>query len=145
LDPLLFIGKILQDTRKPEIRGIAFYPVKGKSVVNNTSDPSHIYISHTKTGEALPLSKQIEAWGLIGIGVKAYDRMNGQNNIYGVKQIRLFVDSMLIYSSKIDRFSFEKTRMINSFVDFEEWRLRNSFFMKSYIELQQPACVQQGY
>jgi hypothetical protein len=134
LDPLLFIGKILQDTRKPEIRGIAFYPVKGKGVVNNTSDPSHIYISHTKTGEALPLSKQIEAWGLIGIGVKAYDRMNGQNNIYGVKQIRLFVDSMLIYSSKIDRFSFEKTRMINSFVDFEEWRLRNSFFMKSYIE-----------
>jgi len=134
LDPLLFIGKILQDTRKPEIRSIAFYPVKGKGVVNNTSDPSHIYISHTKTGEALPLSKQIEAWGLIGIGVKAYDRMNGQNNIYGVKQIRLFVDSMLIYSSKIDRFSFEKTRMINSFVDFEEWRLRNSFFMKSYIE-----------
>jgi len=93
---------------------LAFYPVKGKGVVNNTSDPSHIYISHTKTGEALPLSKQIEAWGLIGIGVKAYDRMNGQNNIYGVKQIRLFVDSMLIYSSKIDRFSFEKTRMINS-------------------------------
>ena len=134
LDTLLFIGKILEDTRKPEIRGLAFYPVKGKGVVNSISDPSYINISHSKTGETLPLAKHIEAWGQIGIGVKAYDRMNGQNNIYGVKHIRLFVDSMLIYSSKIDRFSFEKTRMINSFIDFEEWRKRNSFFMKSYIE-----------
>jgi hypothetical protein len=102
--------------------------------VNSISDPSYINISHSKTGETLPLAKNIEAWGQIGIGVKAYDRMNGQNNIYGVKHIRLFVDSILIYSSKINRFSFEKTRMINSFIDFEEWRKRNSFFMKSYIE-----------
>jgi hypothetical protein len=134
LDPLLFIGKILEDTRKPEIRGLAFYPLKEKGVVNSISDPAYININHTKTGEALPLAKHIEAWGQIGIGVKAYDRMNGQNNIYGVKHIRLFVDSVLIYSSKIDRFSFEKTRMINSFIDFEEWREKNSFFMKSYIE-----------
>lgn len=134
LDPLLFIGKIFEDTRKPEIRGLAFYPVKGKGVVNNISDPTYININHSKTGEALPFAKHIEAWGQIGVGVKAYDRMNGQNNIYGVKHIKLFVDSVLIYTSKIDRFSFEKTRMINSFIDFEEWRVRNSFFMKSYIE-----------
>ena len=133
LDVLEFVPRI-PDTRKPDLRGVAFYPVQGKGVVNGSANPTRLTISKDKAGNPLGLGKSITAWGRIGVGVKAYDRMNGQNNIYGVKFVRLFVDNELIYSSTMRRFSFDKTRMLNSFIDFEDWRLRNSFYMISFIE-----------
>ncbi|VBB45705.1 conserved hypothetical protein [uncultured Paludibacter sp.] len=129
IDGMNFIGKILTDTQAPEIRGIAFYPIQGKSVINNGSIP--IY---TRIPEKSKTKKIITAWGKIGVGVKAFDRMNGTTNTYGVKYIRLFVDGRKIFSSTINQFSFDKTRMINSFIDFEEWRRNKSFYMKSFVE-----------
>lgn len=133
LDALEFISKIA-DTRKPDLRGIAFYPKQGKGVINGSNSPIRLNISNDANGNPIGLGRTINAWGRIGIGVKAYDRMNDQNNIYGVKIIRLFVDDKQVFSSKISRYPFSKTRMLNSFVDFEDWKKRRSFFMKSFIE-----------
>lgn len=133
LDVLEFIAPIT-DNQKPDLRGIAFYPVEGRGMVNGSNTPRRITISKDKAGNPLSLGSRITAWGKIGIGVKAYDRMNGQSNIYGVKHIRLYLDKELIFSSTIQRFSFNQTRMLNSFIDFEDWRNRRSFFMKSFID-----------
>lgn len=133
LDVLEFISKI-PDTRKPDLQGIAFYPLEGKGVVNESGTPLRLTITKDKAGIPSTLTRNIEAWGRIGIGVKAYDRMDEQSNIYGVKHIRLFVDDRKVFSSSINRFSFDETRMLNSFIDFEDWRKRRSFFMKSFIE-----------
>ncbi|MDO5664292.1 MAG: M23 family metallopeptidase [Bacteroidia bacterium] len=134
LDPLQFLGRTVIDTQKPDIRGVAFYPIDGKGVVNGSSNPLRLNVGKNKSGVPLALSQPINVWGRIGIAVKAYDRMNGQYNIYGVKQVRLFVDEKQIFSSSINRFSFSKTRILNSFVDFEDWRKRSSFYMKSFVE-----------
>ena len=128
-----FIAKI-PDTRKPDLQGIAFYPVAEKGVINGSGHPVKLNIAKDKAGNPLALSKDIEAWGRIGVAVKAYDRMEGQNNIYGVKHIRLFVDNQQLFSSTIGRFSFADTRMLNSFIDFEDWKNQKSFFMKSFLE-----------
>ncbi len=134
LDPLLFFSHTITDTRKPDIRGIAFYPVEKQGVVNKSADPLRLSIGKNKKGTPLPLTQTINAWGRIGIGVKAYDRMNGQTNIYGVRRVRLFADEKQIFESVVDKILFNQTRMLNSFVDFEEWRRKNSFFMKSFVE-----------
>lgn len=133
LDALEYIPAI-PDTQKPDLRGIAFYPIKGKGIINENDSPIRLNISKDGNGNPMGLGRTINAWGRIGIGVKAYDKMNGQNNIYAVKHIRLFVDGDPVFSSTIDRFSFSDTRMINSLIDFEDWRERNSFFIKSFIE-----------
>ncbi|WP_352423577.1 M23 family metallopeptidase [Proteiniphilum sp.] len=133
MDALEFLPDI-SDTRKPDLQGIAFYPVTGKGVVNGSINPVRLNIGKDKAGNPLSLPREIEAWGRIGVGVKGYDRMDGQNNIYGVKHIRLFVDDRQVFSSTVDRYSFADTRMLNTFVDFEDWRKRKSFFMKSFIE-----------
>ena len=133
LDALEYLAPI-SDTRKPDLRGVAFYPTTGKGVVNGSSMPTRLTISKDANDNPLGLGRTINAWGRIGVGVKAYDRMNGQNNIYGVKFIRLFVDDIQVFSSTLNRFSFDKTRMLNSFVDFDDWRTRRSFYMKSFIE-----------
>ena len=134
LDPLLFYSPIIPDTQNPDIRGIAFYPVTGKGAVNGSNTPLRLGISKSKSGQPMALSRPIDAWGRIGIGVRAYDRMNGQSNIYGVKHVRLYVDEKLVFSSTIDRFPFSKSRMLNSFIDYETWRKEGSFFMRSFVE-----------
>lgn len=133
LDVLDFLGKTMTDTRKPDIRGIAFYPQEGKGVVNGSSNPLRLNVGKSKSGTPLGIGT-VQAWGVIGVGVKAYDLMNGTSNVFGVKYVRLFVDGSPVFSSSMNRFSFDKTRMLNSFVDFEDWRLRKSFFMKSFVE-----------
>ena len=131
LDALEYLARV-PDTQKPDLRGIAFYPAEGKGVINGSSNPLRLNISNA--GNPLGPGSTINAWGRIGVGVKAYDRMNGQGNIYGVKYIRLFVDEEQVFSSSMDRFSFADTRMLNSFIDFEDWRRRRSFYMRSFIE-----------
>jgi len=103
-------------------------------MVNGSSNPLRLQIGKDKSGNPLPPGSAIRAWGRIGVGVKAYDRMNGQSNIYGVKQIRLFVDDEPVFRSRIDRFSLVQTRMLNAFIDFDDWKERRSFYMKSFIE-----------
>ncbi len=134
LDVLDFFAHAVIDTQKPDIRGIAFYPVKGKGIVNGNNNPLRLTITKNKAGIPLPPAQSISAWGRIGVGVQAYDRMDGQNNIYGIKYVRLYVDEQLVFRSTIHRFPFSKTRMLNSFIDFEELRNRNSFYMKSFVE-----------
>jgi len=134
LDVLDFFGNSVVDTQKPDIRGIAFYPVKGKGVVNGSSNPLRLTITKNKSGVPLPPTQPISAWGRIGVGVKAYDRMDGQSNIYGIKHVRLVVDEQPVFRSTINRFSFSNTRMLNSHIDFEEVRNRNSYCMKSFVE-----------
>lgn len=133
LDVLEFVPSI-RDTQAPDLRAIAFYPMTGKGSINGGTQSVKMNIAKDKGGNPAALGKTIDAWGRIGVGVKAYDRMDGQHNIYGVKYVRLFVDEREIFSSTLNRFSFADTRMMNSFVDFEDWKKNRSFFMKSFIE-----------
>ncbi len=132
LDVLEYIAPI-PDTQKPDLRGIAIYPAEGRGVVNGSNNPLRITLGKDKAGNPLPPGIALTAWGRIGIGLNAYDRMNGQSNIYGVKHIRLYLDDEQIFASTIRRFSFDETRMLNAFIDFADWRERRSFYMKSFL------------
>lgn len=133
LDALAYYKDQIADNVAPDIRGVAIYPANGLGMVNGSANPTRLDIKKTKKGTELALPA-IKAWGTIAFGVKAYDRMTKTANIYGVKIVRLFVDDKLVFKSDIKSFSFGDTRMLNSFVDFSDWRNRKSFFMKSFIE-----------
>ncbi len=134
LDALDFLGHTIKDNIPPELHGIALYPIAGRGVLNGSQSAIRLNVGTSKSGGYAAPSQTLKTWGLIGAGVKASDRMNGTSNSFGVKQINLFVDEMLVFKSRITRFSFDKSRMINSFVDFEAWRNNKSFFMKSFVE-----------
>ncbi|MDH6354399.1 hypothetical protein M2132_000727 [Dysgonomonas sp. PH5-45] len=134
LDPLQYYKHLIKDVASPEIRGIAVFPVEGKGCVNNSVRQLKQSVGKTKKGEHLPLKMPIEAWGTIGFGVKAYDRMSGTSNIYGVQAVKLFVDGKEVFCSELQSFSFDQNRMLNSFVDFESWRRGKEFYMKSFVE-----------
>jgi len=133
IDPLPAFKNRLKDSRPPEIRGLAFYPQQGKGIVNGSVNKQIINVIKNKSGK-YALAKPVKAWGRIGIGIKAYDKMDAAPNIYGVKEIRLLVDNAEVYHSVIDGFFFHETRYLNSFIDWNEWKTHKSFFMKSFID-----------
>ncbi len=130
LDPMPFLKSYLKDTRPPQIRSISVYPVEG--IVNNGYVRKSFSAIRQKSG-TMTLASPITAWGKIILGVKAYDYMNETSNIYGVYSIRLFVDNKMVYSSAIERFSFDESRTINSYIDYEDWIKQRSFVMRSYV------------
>lgn len=134
LDPLSFYKYNVEDTRAPEIKGIAIYPKEFYGVVNNSDKPVRESVKLLKEGNYSKLSKTITAWGQIGIGIYAIDRMNETNNIYGVKTVRLLCDGVEVFYSDINSFLFEQTRMINSLTDYDYWYRHKVFYMKSFIE-----------
>src|SRR5690554_7328050 len=78
LDALEYLSPI-SDTQKPDLRGIAFYPTSGKGVINGSNNPTRLNISKDSNGNPLGLGRTINAWGRIGVGVKAYDRRSEEH------------------------------------------------------------------
>lgn len=107
----------MKDTTAPKALGIMLFPQAGKGVVNGR-----------QIKQAFPANtaQTINAWGLIGVGVRAYDYMNGVGNHYGVHTVVLEVDGKEVFRSVVDRFSPAENRMINS------WACGQ--YMKSFID-----------
>ncbi|MDR1783637.1 MAG: M23 family metallopeptidase [Dysgonamonadaceae bacterium] len=123
IDALPYFRSFIKDNRPPDIRGVMLFPQAGRGVVEGSV-----------VNLELPQTKTVTAWGSLGVGIKAYDRMDETTNIYGVKEIIFRLDGVEIFHSYMDGFFFEESRYINSFIDWNEWKTRRSFYMKSFIE-----------
>lgn len=133
LDPIPYFKDKIIDKKPPRIQGIMIYPIE-EGGINGDSRKKEIKLTGNPSGELQHITEKIEAWGKIGIAVKSYDYMDNTSNIYGVKEIQLTVDGLPVFHSNIERYSFDETRYLNSFIDYEEWITNRSFYMKSYID-----------
>ena len=124
IDPLQFYTDQVKDNTAPRASHIMLYPQAGKGVVNG---------SQRKKIFSLVGGQPITAWGQISAGIKAYDYMDGTSNNYGVRSVKLYVDSVEVFSSTVDGFLPNENRMINAWTDYEEYATRNSWFMRSRI------------
>lgn len=117
IDPMPFFKTKIKDTRAPKADGIMLFPQLGKGVIAGKQENMAI----------LPNREQpVEAWGIIGTGIKAYDYMDGVSNHYGVYSVVLTVDGTEVFRSTVDRFSPNENRMINSWTHGQ--------YMKSFID-----------
>ncbi|MFA6811744.1 MAG: M23 family metallopeptidase [Bacteroidaceae bacterium] len=116
LDPLPFLKRYIIDKRAPQVQGIAFFPQQGQGVVDGSE----------KVRFVRPRAASVYAWGLIGVGLKAYDYMNGVYNKYGVKSVALSVDGKVVFYSLVDRFSYDENRMVKSWI--------YDGYMKSFVD-----------
>ena len=119
------------DNVYPRFKNIAINPVSGQGVVDNSYTYKMYGVKSTGTGKYV--ANKIKAWGKIGIEVKAFDYMTGQNNFYGVKSLKLLVDDKLTFSYIMDKFSLEDTRYINSFINYGQWQKTRDTFMRCYL------------
>jgi hypothetical protein len=104
---------------------VAVYPIPGEGVV-----------AGAKNKKVIPLGvrqQPVEAWGKVSVGIRAYDYMDGTHNNYGVRLVKLLVDSVEVFRSTVDGFLPNENRMINAWTDYEEYALRGSWLMRSRI------------
>ena len=133
MDPLTFYYSRIPDTQKPLVRGLRIYPIEGKGMVNGSTIKQNITFI-LNAGDQPVINDTIEAWGEIGLGIRAVDRMNGTGFSYGIKDILLTVDSIEMFRSYLDRLLQEESRYINSYTDYEEWSVSRSFYVKMFVE-----------
>ena len=133
LDPISYYKEMLDDTRSPIIKSILLSTLPNSGIIEDNYT-SKIYTALVKKDNIYRLEQPISAWGKLGFALKCYDQMNGTSNIYGVKNIRLFVDSCLVFNSILSEFSFDETRYINSFIDYKNFKGGKGFYQKCYVD-----------
>lgn len=132
MDALPHYRHLIEDTRPPKIHGLLLCPQPGTGLINGKSSNQELEVSIGKDGNYI-IRKTIEAWGNIGLGIRANDYMNGTNNVYGVKEIILKEDGTEIFHSDIDSFSFADDRYINAWTDYEIWANKRLFYQKCFV------------
>lgn len=125
IDPLQFYTHLIKDTTAPRATHVIFYPQAGEGVVAGGQGKKIYQLGGMKA--------PVEAWGKIAVGIKAYDYMDGTSNNYGVRSVKLLVDSVEVFRSTVDGFLPNENRMINAWTDYEEYVSHNSWFMRSQI------------
>lgn len=121
INPFLF-GFDVPDGKKPLLNGMYIYALNGDVAGKKryTLSGSH----HFKS--------PVYASGKIAIGVKAYDKHNGANNMNGVYDIKVYKNGDLIFNFNAHRFSFSGTRYINCQTDYAQYMTNKTWIYQLY-------------
>lgn len=136
INPLVFgLDKAVKDTRAPVVNGLMVYPLGEKTVVNQSEKPVIVSLSLQKDGSYL--ASRIVANGEIGFGLNTHDLSVNNYGKNGVYAISVHVNGKKNFEIKFDTFSFDETRHINNYIDFEQFkrtgnRFQKLFYKKSY-------------
>ena len=128
----LFFGLKIKDTKKPNIKGFAIYPLEN-SMVNNHDEV--LYLDVVNENNAYSLKNPIfTANGNIAFGINVFDQADGSSNKNGPYSIELFADNTLIYSVISYKYSYSETRYVNSLIDYSYYIKNKERFIRTEID-----------
>jgi len=107
------------DTQKPIINGLWVYPYSPEVQIMGVSRPVPLDYKRMSNGDYL--AEKIYTNGSIGFGINSYDISDGSTGKNGVYEILLKVNGSIYAHVAFDRFSFDKTRYINHYIDFAKY------------------------
>lgn len=85
--------------------------------------------------------KTINLSGEVGFGISTTDRHNGMSGLNGVYSIELELDGKVIFTSALERFSFENSRAINSHIDYPAFLNFKRSVQKSFVDPGNPLQI----
>ncbi len=133
INPLLF-GYEVKDFYKPRITSIKIYPEDEFSRVNNSGKSIRYLTEGWGTEHRLANQPVIKVSGRISFSVQVYDQQNDTDNKNGPYAIALYIDSVLVYEFRLETFSFDQTRYVNSLLDYEELIRNNVRLQRTCID-----------
>lgn len=120
INPLLF-GYEVKDFYRPRITWLKVYAVDDGSRINGSKNDLKIQVEGWGEEHRLSRSAPIRVSGNIAFGIQCYDQQNDTQNKNGPYSVDVFVDGRLVSSTRMETFSFDETRYINSLIDYEEY------------------------
>ena len=131
LNPMLF-GINIPDHKNPTIQSAFTYAKNSDSQVNQSNKNVQLVLNRQADGDLL--ANKIYAYGSIGFGINAYDRLDGALNKNGLYDLEMKVNGNKIFQFTANRFSFDESRLINSFIDYERYDRLRQRVQKCFIE-----------
>ncbi len=134
INPLLFDFNI-KDNIPPIIKSISIYPLDSSGFVNYQSNYKTFAALGSGGGKyTLGKNPLITVYGNIGFAFDGIDRLNTQDNQCGIYSAELYVDSQLIYAHALEKFLFDKTRCINSHIDYDRYQKTHVRAQKCFVD-----------
>ena len=136
-----FFGINIPDNIPPMIHGLYVYRLNGKTF--NESTPKQAIGISGSNGNYKAIAP-ISLTGEVGFGIVVTDRHNGLSGTNGVYSIQLELDGKMIYTSALERFSFENSKAINSHIDYPTYINTKRSIQKSFVDPGNPLKIYSG-
>lgn len=137
INPQLF-GIEVPDRVKPVISGLYAYRLDNQPFSEFTPK---IPIPLVGSGGAYRVNNTVSLSGEIGFGIVTTDRHTGMSGTNGVYSITLEVDGRPVFTSALERFSFENSKGINSHIDYPTFLNTRRSIQKSFVDPGNPLQI----
>ncbi len=125
LNPLRFINAV-NDVTKPTIFGIKLYALGDDAQISSSCSDKYVSLAQAR-------GKTFYAYGLVGVGVHCTDYVQANGRPCGIIEINLYDNNNLVYKSRVDHFSFDLNKHVNSHIDFAERQNNGRFIQRSFV------------
>ena len=133
INPFYFgLANEFLDTRPPVIESLLVYPMDENSIVNTSQQPVLANLVLQKDGSYV--ASGIKANGTIAFAVQTHDLSNNNYGKNGVFGIQTYLNGNANFAIKFDTFSFDETRHVNNYIDYERFVKTKQKFQKLFIE-----------
>ena len=133
INPLINSSIYIEDDRTPFFKKL-FY----KSYESNNVFDSQTELKINKITSSLYVSDTLKSSGKIGIGIVAFDKHNRANNSNGIFKIITSLNNQNLLKILFDSISFDKTKHINTFIDYSFFKNHKIRIQKLFIEENNP-------
>ncbi|WKK64697.1 M23 family metallopeptidase [Lutimonas zeaxanthinifaciens] len=131
MNPMLF-GITVPDHKNPTIQNAYAYSLTDTSHVNQSANSVKIVFNRQYDGDLL--ANKIYAYGKIGFGINAYDRLDGALNRNGLYILEMSVNGERVFQFAADKFSFDESRFINSYIDYDKYINQKQRVQKCFVD-----------
>ena len=133
VNPLYFGLKVADDVR-PNIKGIAVYPVDEDATVEGKAEPMYFNVEGKKDNYKLKDKSCVKANGRIAFGINTDDQVGSSPNKNGPYIYELYLDDVLSFKLECDSFSYSEPRYINSLIDYKRFMEKGNRYVRTEVD-----------
>jgi hypothetical protein len=131
LNPLSFGFNEVSDNLAPIAFKVALTTLDINARVNDRF--GRYEFSLVRSGKTASLPFPIFATGKIGVEILAHDKIDVSQFRCGINHIEMTVDSVRVFTQKIDKINFEESSDIVALMDYKSLKTKGSRFNKLYV------------
>lgn len=132
LNPLSYGFDEIVDTTTPLVKKVAIKTLNSTSRVNGQFGRKEFEVR--RIGKNFIIDKPIEASGLIGIELYAYDQLDNTRFRCGINSISMKIDSKPFFDQKIKTFAFSEQKNLLAHLNYRDMLSSGERFHKLYID-----------
>jgi hypothetical protein len=138
LNPMLF-GIDIKDSRSPNVFKVYGYAKDENSFVNQSNKKVELRLIPDKSGSYT--TEKVEAFGTIGFGIESTDKQDMAQNNNGLYNIQTFFNGNKSLQIDFKRFSFDESKYINRFIDYELHKTKRTSIQKLFVQKGNPLSL----